>query len=796
MARGNITIAVTGTYNDADIKSAIRDLQQLQTHATPAAGAFQKLGQSFSQMPMAMAGQFLGIGAAIGAVTMAINLAQQAISTMITSAAEDEKAMRSLEIAMQNAGQAGQLIATQETIDRLSRMSGVADDQLIPAMRTLITATGNAAQSQKLLSLAMDISAGTGKSVEQVVMALARAANGSTTALSRLGAGIDKATLASGDFDAITAILAQKFAGQAAAAADTFSGKMDRISVAVSEAGESIGYQLIGAIEQAIEAIGGTNGLTGAIQESGEAFTTVAKGIGPLTTGLIQVAKVTSPVVILLDKLGVSALEAVLMLNPLTSILYALGLASEQSEKAQTANADAILGTLDASTGAALGLDGLTDSTDNLSSSTKFAADSFEQMSWSIDNARFASDNMAAATDALNAAIASGSTSSTLAAFFGYLGDAAKKTEEPVRRASGAVRDAGNDAQRAAEQWKKAAADIITATTELSAGLANPTTMAWTSTITNVTGPLNAAMTSVTSQMVAKASELGDGMVNAFGARLTQMSSKVTAALDEAKQAIDALNSYSQGVVNNVMGSLFQVSTQDAKGNALTPDQIFNNILGGAQSWQNAAGNIAPFLTKLPQEVATQLYQLPPDQIQAIADYFSANPAMLERLTQRYKELAVWTKDNLGNPMAEQWAVVGDRSAMEMLTTARKTISESADAFSKFVRSKLATTIDVDVVYHARGAGIPGRAGGGPVASGHAYVVGELGPELFIPDAAGSIIPNSGLLGMSPASMGRSGNTYQITIQAGIGDPREIGRQVVEVVKAYERASGPVFASA
>ena len=69
MARGNITIAVTGTYNDADVKAAIRDLQQLQTKASPAAGAFQKLGQSFSSFPMALTSQFLGVGVAIGAVS-------------------------------------------------------------------------------------------------------------------------------------------------------------------------------------------------------------------------------------------------------------------------------------------------------------------------------------------------------------------------------------------------------------------------------------------------------------------------------------------------------------------------------------------------------------------------------------------------------------------------------------------------------------------------------------------------------------------------------------------------------
>ena len=39
------------------------------------------------------------------------------------------------------------------------------------------------------------------------------------------------------------------------------------------------------------------------------------------------------------------------------------------------------------------------------------------------------------------------------------------------------------------------------------------------------------------------------------------------------------------------------------------------------------------------------------------------------------------------------------------------------------------------------------RAGGGPVSSGQAYLVGERGPELFMPGASGSIIPNGGAMG-------------------------------------------------
>jgi hypothetical protein len=79
------------------------------------------------------------------------------------------------------------------------------------------------------------------------------------------------------------------------------------------------------------------------------------------------------------------------------------------------------------------------------------------------------------------------------------------------------------------------------------------------------------------------------------------------------------------------------------------------------------------------------------------------------------------------------------------------------------------------------------RAMGGLVTGGSMYAVGERGPELFVPNENGMIIPNNQLGG---------GNTYQITVNTGVGDPVRIGEEVVNYVRRYERSSGKVFASA
>ena len=133
----------------------------------------------------------------------------------VNAFAADEKAAKSLELQLKNTGFAFSAPSVEYFIANLQKTTGVLDDSLRPAFQSILTATGDVALSQKALALALDISAGTGKDLGAVSIALAKGFGGQTTALSRLGAGLDKATLASGDMDKITTILTSKFRGQA-----------------------------------------------------------------------------------------------------------------------------------------------------------------------------------------------------------------------------------------------------------------------------------------------------------------------------------------------------------------------------------------------------------------------------------------------------------------------------------------------------------------------------------------------------------------------------------------------------
>jgi hypothetical protein len=183
-------------------------------------------------------GRTLGVTLSVGAV-LAFGKAA------VKAAAEDEKAQKQLALALKNVGLGRDVAASEEFINKLSREFGVVDDQLRPAYQQLAVATQDTAQSQKLLQLALDISASTGKDLASVTSALSKAYLGNNTALSKLGINISKAELKTGKFDDIVNKLAKTFKGAAAASVDTFSGKMARLSVSIDNAKEILGKGLI-----------------------------------------------------------------------------------------------------------------------------------------------------------------------------------------------------------------------------------------------------------------------------------------------------------------------------------------------------------------------------------------------------------------------------------------------------------------------------------------------------------------------------------------------------------------------
>jgi len=175
----------------------------------------------------------------------------------VKSAIEDEAAQAKLATTLQNvAGASESVVASTEAyILKTSLATGITDNQLRPSLDRLIRSTNDVAEAQRLQSLALDISAGTGKSLEAVSMALSKAYDGNAAGLAKIGVGLSAAELKSMTFDEVTKALSATFEGQAAVAADTFSGKMDRLNVAIDEGKETVGAFVLDAITPLIDGI-------------------------------------------------------------------------------------------------------------------------------------------------------------------------------------------------------------------------------------------------------------------------------------------------------------------------------------------------------------------------------------------------------------------------------------------------------------------------------------------------------------------------------------------------------------
>lgn len=233
MAARKITVEFLGNNRDLD-----RAMDQSSSRAGRFGSALKK------------AGKVAAVGLAAGAL-----IAGKALFEMTKAAAADEAAQVKLANTLKNAAGATkeQIAQTEDWITKQGELYGVTDDELRPALAKLVTATGDVGKATKLASLAMNVSAGTGKSMEQVTKALADAENGRLGGLGKLGVATKNAKGETLSLEQIQKRLAKVHEGAAGKAANTLEGKMNRLKVQLSEAGEAIGAKLIPVVSQMVD---------------------------------------------------------------------------------------------------------------------------------------------------------------------------------------------------------------------------------------------------------------------------------------------------------------------------------------------------------------------------------------------------------------------------------------------------------------------------------------------------------------------------------------------------------------
>jgi hypothetical protein len=198
----------------------------------------------------------------------------------------DDAAAKQLEKTLTNLGIYFDSGVLSGYIQGLQDTTGVLDDQLRPAFQTLAVATGDYTKAQDLLNTALDVSQATGKSLSSVSTALSRAYLGNFTAVSRLGAGISKAEIAAGDFNAIQEKLNKNFGGSALAAADTYAGQLRILKAALTDVQEIIGKGFVDAFADVVGENGSATQFADLMRDSAQYIADIIGGIGVISAKL------------------------------------------------------------------------------------------------------------------------------------------------------------------------------------------------------------------------------------------------------------------------------------------------------------------------------------------------------------------------------------------------------------------------------------------------------------------------------------------------------------------------------
>jgi len=198
--------------------------------------ATQKLGKNVKSLAKSF-------GLAFGTAQI-ISFGKQAVKAF----AESELEATRLRTAVSNLGLAFAAPEIDRYIDKIELATGVNRDQLQPAFLTLLQTTGSLTKSQELLNLSLDVAAATGADAASVSTKLAQAYIGNAKGLRSLNLGLTTAELNSADFETVQKRITQLFGGQGQAAAESYVGQMNKLTIASEQASEIIGGGLVDSL--------------------------------------------------------------------------------------------------------------------------------------------------------------------------------------------------------------------------------------------------------------------------------------------------------------------------------------------------------------------------------------------------------------------------------------------------------------------------------------------------------------------------------------------------------------------
>jgi len=299
-----VSIPIVTEFDGTGLKKAMAEFQQLE-------GAGAKSAFALKKAMLPAVGVLGGLATGLGLATKA--------------AVEDQKAQDLLAQQLRTSAMATDDVIAQneQFISSMSMSKAVADDELRPAMANLVRSTGSVEVAQNLMNTALDISAATGKDLETVTMALGKAANGQTAALTKLDPSLKGVIDSSSTLDDITNALSVSFGGAADVAAQSYEGRMKSMKIAMDETKESIGAALLPALQKLLEIL---QPVAKWAQQNTTLFLIIAGTVGGLAAAIV-VANVAIKAWTIATQVATAAQAAfnfVMSANPIALVILAI----------------------------------------------------------------------------------------------------------------------------------------------------------------------------------------------------------------------------------------------------------------------------------------------------------------------------------------------------------------------------------------------------------------------------------------------------------------------------------------
>jgi len=226
-----INVPIVSEFAPDGVKKAMQEFKRLETTS-------QKVGFAMKKAFVPATAAVAGLAAAAGAATAAA----------IDDQKQQDELARQLEITT-GATQA-QVAAVEDYIAQTETAAAVSDSELRPAFANLVRATGNVTEAQELMTLALDVAAGTGRDLESVSEALQEAYQGEVGPLKELDRSLTDMIASGADADQVMGQLAETFGGAAARNTETVAGRFELMQIQIQNAQESIGLALLPILEK------------------------------------------------------------------------------------------------------------------------------------------------------------------------------------------------------------------------------------------------------------------------------------------------------------------------------------------------------------------------------------------------------------------------------------------------------------------------------------------------------------------------------------------------------------------